>query len=143
MLCCVRVRAHFRLLWVHGATPPRAVLWLETVNADFEARVDPRPWQQAVLIHAIAKAERMGVGLSVEPFLSGAVQQAAKAGGHAGSVGGVSDALVLRPSNGVVEASDYLTNKHDWVQQQEEVTRPLKRALYTPSSASGDAAREL
>ena len=23
---------------------------------------------------------------------------------------------VLRPSNGVTEASDYLTNKHDWLQ---------------------------
>ena len=25
-------RAHFRLLWIHGTSPPRPVLWLETVN---------------------------------------------------------------------------------------------------------------
>ena len=33
-------------------------------------------------------------------------------------------------SNGVTEASDYLTNKHDWLQTEEEVTPPFKRALY-------------
>jgi hypothetical protein len=37
-------RAHFRLLWLHGTSPPRPVLWLETVNADFEARVNTRDW---------------------------------------------------------------------------------------------------
>merc|ERR1712190_34450 len=40
--------------------------------------------------------------------------------------------LVLRPSNGVVEASDYLSNRHDWVQLQEEVTAPLQRVMYVP-----------
>ena len=40
--------------------------------------------------------------------------------------------LMLRPSNAVVEASDYLTNKHDWVQLEDEVTPPLRRALYEP-----------
>ena len=70
-------RAHFRLLWVHGATPPRAVLWLETVNADFEAgRVDHRAWQQAVLLHAARKATAMGVGLSVESHLGSKVSAA-------------------------------------------------------------------
>ena len=47
----------------------------------------------------------------------------------------VSDRLVLRPSNGVVE-SDYLTNKHDWVQLEEEVTGPLKRALWKRISSA-------
>ena len=32
----------------------------------------------------------------------------------------------------IVEASDYLTNKHDWVQLEEEITPPLRRALYEP-----------
>ena len=41
---------------------------------------------------------------------------------------------MLRPSNGVLEASDYLSNKHDWVQLEEEVTSPLRRALYMPST---------
>ena len=35
-------------------------------------------------------------------------------------------------AQGVVEASDYLTNKHDWVQLEEEITPPLRRALYEP-----------
>eukprot|EP00966_Prymnesium_polylepis_P278600 6436554-Prymnesium_polylepis.1 len=30
-------RAHFRLLWTAGATPPKPLLWLETVNVDFSA----------------------------------------------------------------------------------------------------------
>ena len=44
-------RAHFRLLWVHGASPPRAVLWLETVNADFALgwSFNTRSWMPAVL----------------------------------------------------------------------------------------------
>ena len=50
----------------------------------------------------------------------------------------VSDRLVLRPSNGVVEASDYLTNKHDWVQLEDEVTPPIKRAVYTPPAAKDE-----
>ena len=55
----------------------------------------------------------------------------------------VSDRLVLRPSNGVVEASDYLTNKHDWVQLEEEVTGPLKRALWRPDPSSAPSKAEL
>ena len=53
----------------------------------------------------------------------------------------VSDRLVLRPSNGVLEASDYLSHKHDWVQLTEEVTAPLQRSVYTPPTATPGAAR--
>jgi len=137
-------RAHFRLLWVHGATPPRAVLWLETVNADFEAgRVDHRAWQQAVLLHAARKATAMGVGLSVESHLGSKLADVVTRLLSAASTDVVqaSDRLVLRPSNGVLEASDYLTNKHDWVQTEEEVTQPLRRAVFTPQAAAAAAAR--
>lgn len=104
-------RAHFRLLWVHGASPPKPILWLETVNCDFEASrsVDQRSWQPAVLKHAVDKAKAMGVSLSVESFLARALEAAAADDG--GAVTKVNDRLVLRPSNGVVEASDYLTRK--------------------------------
>ena len=66
---------------------------------------------------------------------------------HLGSgesdVAAVKDRLVLRPSNGVVEASDYLSHKHDWVQMEEEVTQALDRALYTPPIAAAGARVEL
>ena len=130
-------RAHFRLLWVHKASPPRAILWLETVNCDFEASraVRQNGWQEGVLIHAIEKASAMGVGLSVESHLKGTLEKLA---GGMGSVTTVTDKLDLRPSNGVVEASDYLTNKHDWIQMRDEVTPPLRRAVFTPSGAKSE-----
>jgi len=126
-------RAHFRLLWVAGSAPPKPVLWLETVNTDFAAqgRVNDRSWRAAVLSHAVGKANAMGVGLSVESHMMGALQAAASPGC---AVTQVEDKLVLRPSNGVVEASDYLTHKHDWVQLEEETTTPLRRALYQPKA---------
>lgn len=131
-------RAHFRLLWVAGASPPRAILWLETVNADFTARVDTRPWLAAVLKHAATKAATMGLALSVETYLAdklGAVVEG-HLGGSRADVARVNDRLILRPSNGVLEASDYLSNKHDWVQMEEELTAPLSRALYTPKPSA-------
>ena len=54
-----------------------------------------------------------------------------------------SERYVLRPSNGVTEASDYLTNKHDWVQMEEEVTGALWRAMWRPGAASSDSRVEL
>ena len=45
--------------------------------------------------------------------------------------------LELRPSNGVVEASDYLNHKHDWVQLEREVVGPFRRVAYTPKLAEG------
>ena len=124
-------RAHFRLLWVAGSEPPKPVLWLETVNVDFSAgrSINSRGWLAAGLAHAVQKADAMGVALSVEGYHSRTLSEMV---GAKGAVREVRDALVLRPSNGVVEASDYLTNKHDWVQLEEEITPPLRRALYEP-----------
>ena len=79
------------------------------------------------------KASAMGVGLSVESHLKGTLEKLA---GGMGSVTTVNDKLDLRPSNGVVEASDYLTNKHDWIQMRDEVTPPLRRAVFTPSGGA-------
>merc|ERR1712228_40179 len=60
------------------------------------------------------------------------VEAVARDSGLKGEVSISKDSLVLRPSNGVVEASDYLSNRHDWVQLQEEVTAPLPRVMYIP-----------
>jgi hypothetical protein len=104
-------RAHFRLLWVHGTSPPRAVLWLEGVHTDFSARVSSRKWLPAVLAHAAMKAYAMGVGLSVEAHLEHELRAAVEQhlGGIASEVAQCHDRLVLRPSKGVLEASDYLS----------------------------------
>ncbi len=139
-------RAHFRLLWTDedptGAQRP--VLWLETVNVDFAAQrvVDARPWQRAVLAHAVAKADAMGVELWVESRHQGALTEVVGDVARArGAVAPVSGRLELRPSNGVVEASDYLSHKHDWPQMEAEVVGPFRRVAYTPgpAAASDDA----
>ena len=67
----------------------------------------------------------MGVPLSVERRLGAELSQLQ--GAEGGSVRYVQDRLLLRPSNGVVEASDYLTSKHDWVQLQDEVHLSIHR----------------
>eukprot|EP00928_Gymnodinium_smaydae_P034280 TRINITY_DN24336_c0_g1_i2.p1 TRINITY_DN24336_c0_g1~~TRINITY_DN24336_c0_g1_i2.p1 ORF type:complete len:466 (-),score=86.39 TRINITY_DN24336_c0_g1_i2:120-1418(-) len=128
-------RAHFRLLWTHDA-PQRAVLWVEAVNKDFRAQVDARPYLEIVLVHALRKAQLMGVSLSCDPALERGLAQLASERGFGGSVKISNDRLVLRPSNGVVEASDYLSPKHDWAQLTEEVTDPLPRAVYYPAGLS-------
>ena len=138
-------RAHLRLLWLHESSPAACALWLETVNADFaasrEGKVSASAWQMPVLRHAVAKARRMGVVLSVEAHLKSQLEQAAHAEGAGGVVTVATERYVLRPSNGVTEASDYLTNKHDWVQMEEEVTGALTRAMWRPDDAPAAAAR--
>lgn len=130
-------RAHFRLLWIAGTDPPKPVLWLEVLNVDFAARragIDTEGWQEAVLMHAVDKATDMKIALSVDAKFGQFLTELSR--GNAGSVGGevreVRDRLILRPSNGVLEASDYLSNKHDWVQMVEEITEPLRRVVYDP-----------
>jgi len=135
-------RAHFRLLWtaspdgsaMHDAKPR---LWLEAVNLDFSAEetglADKRAFIIAVLRHAIKKADDMTIPLTVSDryvrFLEAVVVKDA----CDGIVDTVDECLVLRPSNGVLEASDYLSQKHDWVQLVDEVTEPIRRALYIPA----------
>jgi len=132
-------RAHFRLLWTDGR-PQKPVLWLETVNRDFVADVESSSWRKMVLRHVVGKAEAMRVRLSVDTYLQGELESVVYERGRpspvpAGSIEIRSDRLVLRPSNGVLEASDYLSDKHDWVQLEEEVTWGLRRCIYTPQGA--------
>jgi len=138
-------RAHLRLLWVAGAEPPKPLLWLEALNVDFAAQksgINTEGWQEAALRHLIDKANAMGVAASVDPrlgsFLAHLVNNSDGARrSRVGKVVEVRERLVLRPSNGVVEASDYLSSKHDWVQMEEEITEPLHRVVYEPPPRLG------
>jgi hypothetical protein len=132
-------RAHLRLLWTpqEASRAPEPRLWLEAVNCDFDAAavVDQAALTLAALSHAIEKAESMGVPLSVDPELAQDLTALAnQRTGRRASVRLTCECIALRPSNGVCEASDFLSHRHDWVQLQEEVTEPLSRALYTPTS---------
>jgi len=130
-------RAHFRLLWTHPP-PSRAMLWLESVNRDFLAKVNSRPWQRMVLLHVVAKADAMCVELSVDTMLQRELEAVVQERSSNGKISIKSDRLLLRPSNGVVEASDYLAGKHDWVQLEDEVTHAHRRCIYTPQSVAGE-----
>jgi len=133
-------RAHFRLLWTANidGTPapnPEPRLWLEAVHIDFDAAriVQREGYVGAVLKHVVAKSEAMEVPVLIDTKLTEQANQV----GHDFRAGGrvfyTTECLLLRPSNGVCEASDYLSKRHDWVQLQSEVTMPLARALYVPS----------
>jgi len=141
-------RAHFRLLWsipakADGPQAPR--LWLETVNADFAASgvVNSWKWESAVLVHVLQKAAAMGVPLSVCPGLAEDVKASARSMGLSGSGSVVRERIVLRPSNGVVEASDYLGDRHDWLQIREEVISSISRFVFTASPSSPEHTQEL
>ncbi|KAK3260414.1 hypothetical protein CYMTET_30626 [Cymbomonas tetramitiformis] len=126
-------RAHFRLLWT--ATDGKPLLWLETVNSDFRARVSSKKWPPAVVKHAVAKAEKMGVMLWIDNHLTPLLRAASEGKGE---VRRMQDRLILRPSNGVVEASDYLDSRHDWPQMSEEATSVLVRVAFIPSAIAFD-----
>jgi len=121
-------RAHFKLLWTETNEP---VLWLEKVNKDFRADVDTGLWLPSVLMLAVSKATAMNVRLSCDPAIANLLLSVGK-NFQGSQVVKVQERLVLRPSNGVVEASDYLTDKHDWLQTEEELTPSLHRAVYFP-----------
>eukprot|EP00931_Biecheleriopsis_adriatica_P006461 TRINITY_DN10785_c0_g1_i3.p1 TRINITY_DN10785_c0_g1~~TRINITY_DN10785_c0_g1_i3.p1 ORF type:complete len:480 (-),score=100.06 TRINITY_DN10785_c0_g1_i3:27-1466(-) len=123
-------RAHLRLLWTH-AEPQRPVLWLETLNVCFDARVDTRPWQAVVAKHVVKKAQAMSALLSLSDSAARDLQALDLLA--VGALQSRTEKLVLRPSNGVVEASDYL-GPHDWLQQTEEIIGPFRRWVYDPAT---------
>jgi hypothetical protein len=141
-------RAHFRLLWTasEATGTPEPRLWLEAVNMDFDAAgvLDQRATallQQAALQHAVEKAEGMCVPLSVDESVIQDLVAVIPAARGPGCVRLVQESLALRPSNGVCEASDYLSTRHDWVQMQAEVTEPSSRALYIPEPYKAEQIR--
>jgi len=140
-------RAHFRLLWTApengSGIMPEPRLWLEAVNCDFDAAtVNKSALTRAVLAHAVEKSEAMGVPLSLHPSVLQELAMVSKERRWQGSTRLIHEKIALRPSNGVCEASDFLTSKHDWVQVQEEVTEPIARALYAPASCKAVGIRQ-
>lgn len=105
------------------------------MHIDFDAArvVNCSGYVAAVLKHVVAKSEAMEVPVLIDTKLTEEANQI----GHDFRAGGrvfyTTERLLLYPSNGVCEASDYLSRRHDWVQLQPEVTMPLARALYVPS----------
>jgi len=130
-------RAHLRLLWTSARDPAESkpVMWVEGVHADFQASVNRRAWQPAVLQHLLTKAVAIGALVSWDTGFKASAEAMVKELGVDGRVELRKDALVLRASNGVVEASDYLSHKHDWVQMQDEVVGPFSRCVFIPASA--------
>lgn len=125
-------RSYIRLLHTEDGQP---TLYLEPFQRDFPHREvfgeDPAlngAFYGAIVRHAVAKADQMGLPLSI-------------GAGYAGLLEGldipferVEKPLMLRASNGVYEASDTLSGKHDWPQMQDEMTEPLARLEYRPDA---------
>eukprot|EP00971_Amphidinium_carterae_P255594 5074167-Amphidinium_carterae.1 len=136
-------RAYLRLLWTEpsSAKHSEARLWLEAINIDFDAfaTVDRFSIGRAILEHAITKADRLLIPLSVEETWAVEMQVLANASEPHVCIERVQERLQLRPSNGVCEASDQLSNKHDWVQLGVETTAPLPRLLYRPVPSQSPA----
>merc|ERR1712139_285243 len=138
-------RAHFRLLWTAGGCfessgQPEPRLWLEALHRDSAAEqqgigmeIEFVAWLHAVLRHALTKADAMQVALSVHPRLEKILYHCVEDRNKSGQTSTVEEQILLRPSNGIVEASDELGSKHDWIQLTEDVTEPIKRILYVPS----------
>lgn len=142
-------RAHWRLLWTAGDSSPNSEprLWLEAVHRDLSAEqhgigveLQYVAWLKAVLRHAMAKAEAMHVVLSINVQIDALLRELYASSNKGGRVYTTEERMLLRPSNGVIEASDELGSKHDWVQQTEEVTESLQRTLYVPPVVGGNVA---
>mmetsp|Transcript_20599 Transcript_20599/g.51517 ORF Transcript_20599/g.51517 Transcript_20599/m.51517 type:complete len:451 (-) Transcript_20599:84-1436(-) len=134
-------RAHLRLLHRPEADGGGALLWLEETHADFRAarHVDSNAHAAAILAHAIGRSCELKLPLYLDASNAGLLRAllaelTTQAAGCFGSVSVRSDALELRPSNGVLEASDFLSQKHDWVQLKTEVLPPVRRAVFAPAS---------
>lgn len=124
-------RAYLRLMSTSDGKP---VLYLEPLQRDFPHRdaftqrdLDVH-FLAALVDHAAQKAKALGVPLSIDARLDGIAE-------HLGLDFKVEQRprFVIAPSAGVVEASDTMTRKHDWVQTREEVITPhAPRLLIRP-----------
>lgn len=127
-------RSHLRLL--HRATDRQPVLHLEPVQTEFPVEsTSPRlEYHTAVIRHAMAKADSMGLPLLLgESFDPTDPPWHPEAKAHP-ALRETVEQLLLMPSNGIFEASDSLSRRHDWPQLEEEVTEPLVRWTYTPTA---------
>ena len=127
--------AHLRLIHFEDNVTP--VLWLEAMNVDLKAiGVDDTEYLAVAISHAAAKAEKLGVALSMDTSTRRVATQVIE--GREAFAGGRlevrQERMTLRASVGVVEASDTLSHRHDWVQMADETTHEIRRLVYTPSS---------
>lgn len=126
-------RAYLRLIHFDNGVP---ALYLEPLQRDFPHRDrfaqegEDGAFQRAILRHAIAKSDALGVPLSLPPWLGGLLQELGIPVEHHHH-----HRYLLKASNGVFEASDTLSTKHDWPQMQDELTEGLERFLYVPRRA--------
>eukprot|EP00192_Tetraselmis_astigmatica_P011853 CAMPEP_0117681788 /NCGR_PEP_ID=MMETSP0804-20121206/19205_1 /TAXON_ID=1074897 /ORGANISM="Tetraselmis astigmatica, Strain CCMP880" /LENGTH=397 /DNA_ID=CAMNT_0005491641 /DNA_START=241 /DNA_END=1434 /DNA_ORIENTATION=- len=124
-------RSHLRLLHVTATRKP--ILYLEPTNVEFLHRpTNYHQYLQGTIRHAMRKAASLGIPLSVDTGRERELRAELDSKRFAGSIVRVNDSLLLAPSAGVVEASDTLTSKHDWVQTSEEHTPRLARVLFIP-----------
>lgn len=136
-------RCHWRLVWSADREPLEPRLWLEALHVDCFSIEMLGPermthWMLVLLAHAMTKADLMGIALSVDAKLAVALRHLKSQMGLRGSVWVGNERILLRPSNGVVEASDELSDKHDWIQLGEEVTPAVHRAVYVPCTENGN-----
>lgn len=123
-------RAYLRVLHKEDGKP---VLYLEPFQRDFPHRQEfgdhpaiDGDFYAAIMAHAAAKAKEMKLPLSIAREY-GEVAERLKL-----KTEPAEERLLLKASNGVYEASDTLSNKHDWPQLKDELTEPLQRLWIEP-----------
>jgi hypothetical protein len=131
-------RAYLRALETPEGKP---ILYLEPRQRDFPhsdqvSSVSDSSLEQALVKHAIAKADAMGVPLSLSPHLGDIARRLGA------SYDRTWDRYVLQPSGGVFEASDTLSKDHDWPQQSKQTTSHLERLIVRGASAQVSAKPE-
>lgn len=105
------------------------LLFIEPLNIEFAATLHSErelvDLEDALVQYALSRAEDLGLEyVSFGTSMSNAVRRVSgKLGRHRVSARLVHDAkFVLTPSNAVVEASDTLSGRHDWVQETRELS---------------------
>lgn len=121
-------RSVIRLL---PTTNNKPVLFLEMLQVDYpfeRAPVTRDELRLAIVRHALAKAERMGVPLAIAPSRWEQAEVLLEKAGAKGKRMPLE--LVLEPSGGVFESSDTLLGAHHAPQVTREVTRvPNKKSM--------------
>ncbi len=117
-------RAYLRLF---PTAEGKTMLYLDPVQSDFSYREHRRDadhsgkFEQAMVRHAVKKAQEMGVGLTFTRGYDRALFNL----GLEGMMRRDQHTFILEPSAGVTEASDTLGMGHDWQQMDRQATRPL------------------
>lgn len=114
------------------------VLFVEDLTRQMTAPVDASRYDLALMAHCVAKADAMRCRLAVNVDLFTMVSEVVKSrgGNPVTQMSTTRERVVLRPSNGVVEWSETITERHDWVQTEEELVGPFQRCIYAPPGMS-------